>query len=348
MLHERIARHQDLCHADELPHQKYSTVAGVVATAKVILCFVAVLPNRRPRGPGGGQFTPGKVADTQQDQNLRLSSGIAKLECVDPVWSGTSINTVGDLKAYISEEDHCEIAEAQMNVADTSAELWYQSGFFSLREGVTEVLRGGNSEMFKISPTAAHLAQSLQQSILASELSEPCVLYRGVQSLPQDYAGQLVDTIKEGDTIEGEGFWSTTTDPETAYFFASPTEQNVSVIFRIETSVGKFLPSSSDSIVDSKAFFPEQEVLLPHGGMYEVLEKKYLEPEEDDDEDCDPCVLISLKYLQTKEDGRFRKVAERSKTDTDANEGGVVRDVRNLMKEYNRCGLPVGTRTTDV
>ena len=315
--------------------------------------------NRRPPGTKeGGQFAPGKRADTLSANPLSLQettdAKVPTADWQDFIWDDDNPKIASKVKEFITPEVHTELAEGQQDTADTAAELWYQNTPAHYRKPVLAHLRGlGKSGV--MCSTAIELSRNLQRSILNSPLPRRCVVYRGMEGLTNGYVGQIANETEIGDTIRTEGFWSTTTKPSTATSFAySNDEISSSVLFRIETTMGKFLQSSSDPKGVEGRFFREYEVVVPHGAIFEIVDKTELPL---DTYSKAKCTMVSLRLVGVEDDGDFDDLEEAMENaiedDYDrAEQERLDQDTRAFVQEvmtrYRKCGLPIGGNTSDV
>ena len=321
---------------------------------KLVLVMMKTVIKRHSKGsPGGigGRFAKGQRAAETASSKLDLSQQAVPNHITD----------VSELVAYVDGKEHLSMAVSQAYVADTAAEMWYSQlehdAAADTRRHITEFLREGHT-LLPLSPVAIELAKSLQYSILTAPLEKPCVVYRGIKDEGHnDYASHLAKTVQPGEMIEGNGFWSTTTDPKTAQKFCGDYDNPV--IFQIETEAGKFLPASS-SVSGSDDFYPESEVVLPHGAKYEVINKQTLANGSDPDGPQE-YTLISLKYVGVSEyasamtsldyhndgmDGLDEDEKQYLKEEADEADEMLAISVMWWVNTYEEAGLPLGNYTT--
>ena len=261
-----------------------------------------------------------------------------------PLWGSGKAERVSDLPQYISVHEYRGVAASQAPIADTAAEMWHSHSL-----NPDEVLRRlrGLPTQGTASRMECHMAQRLQQSVLDATHTEPFVVYRGVSDRrhpPSTYAKHLAKTIKPGQTIQAKGFWSSSVSPVIAGHFASTFEENhAAVLFRIETDTGKFLPASATNYGSLNA---EQEVVLPHGGEYEVLGKETVEF---DGAVSRKAVLISLRYKGTKADhadlGGLQAAQDVVGPDNPRS-WSIHNELDTWLTRYENAGLPLGARTS--
>ena len=265
----------------------------------------------------------------------------------DLLW-GTDLPPYADaLEEFVNEAQHRLIASSQLSTTDTMAELWYQNGSTPDTQAVVHTLRNTESE-YPLCDTTIDLAKRLQYSILNSPLMEPCVVYRGIESRPHGATRQILKTISIGSTIMSDGFWSTTTNPKVASDFASTDNiEAIPVMFRIQTSLGKFLLTSSGE-GSSKYFYREYEVVLPHNGELLVVGIDELPL---DEETTFPCILVSLVCMGVSNHTGLNVLdisLKRQSVDPKASIKEAIREARiselmsNMLDTYKRSGLPFG------
>ena len=313
------------------------------------------LRRREPAGSSkGGRFAPGKVADTTESKPMKLGTTSYSQSSVQKfAWGNDKPTNVSELEEYVSKEGHQDLALDQAAIADTSAEIWYSMTPHSHREGVLSTLRTVES-LAPLTSSSMLLAKSLQDSILDSEQPDRYIVYRGIRGPADSHAGHIASTVEVGDTIESEGFWSTSTSPSVCEGFAGTFfDTNVSVMFRIDTNVGKFLPSSSNEKALRNGFYNEYEVVLPHKAKFEVVDKTVLKSNHPDRQ---PFIMISLQYVGTDEGDDFDLLRTRYKQEeVDSNDylipedeldSELVSKVTMLTRSYRETGLPMGDRTT--
>ena len=336
--------------------------------------------HRRGRGsPEGGQFTTKPCADDTSCSQLSL------MDAAQPEIHDGGFGYLSTFRRSGKNVNHSKIAASQIAVADTAAELWYSQTSHPC--DVTHDLRKDTTyEDTSIWGLNAELAKSLQKSILASMLDEPIEIYRGVKilSVPRAvasmYDGEMSavppeewsrneqvagwNSLQPGDQIIGEGFWSTSTEQSTAISFAGITKPEIDelpVLFRIETNVGKFLPASSP-LDGSYEFYKEHEVLLPHGAVYEVTNVEILtndmpdetpdpwysftdEPEDPENYEQASCYrLVSLRYVETPPEAQDLQILDNMKKD-DSWDEEIAEEIADYLMIYDSEGLPIGGAT---
>ena len=303
----------------------------------------------------GGQFAPHSQASdipldasdlTLQDAstavNLRTESSYD-----EPVWGDKPILDFKDLRSYTNEQEHHDIACGQQAHADTAAELWHIKGGLSSREVQTH-LRNVTDARRPLEDLEMQMAESLQKSIMASDLDEPCVVYRAIHSEQGNdgairYLTQLEDMAGAGDTIKGEGFWSASTDPSVVQSFLGTFPKRV-VIFRIETTKGKFLPSSSNRTPkDTCGFFQEKEVVLPHGASYEILDKQQVSVNPALD-----ATVISMRFVGVDPTEETLPSLQKAGNPASQSMKSMARHIKAMLSDYKKVNLPVGAHTYDI
>ena len=298
----------------------------------------------------GGQYRPKPHADELSTNDLRIENWNYPTTAKQGT---TLVEMASNLERRLSVDDHRAVAINQSAVADTAAELWHSH--CRSPEHVLSYLRGHDTRE-NITPFDVDMAKSLQKSILSADLKEPHVVYRGLcsnlQSSTEDLTGReihhvvdLILTVEPGEMLMSEGFWSTSTDPSVAVSFTNPVVSDrptSAVLLRIETTVGKFLPSSSSP--ESYHFHPEREVVLPHGAMFEVVAKE--EIINDMDIDKRPITLFTLKYVDV--DAREAALDHLAPLELSDEEDRRVRDdVQYWINTYEQNDLPMGACTSD-
>ena len=260
------------------------------------------------------------------------------------------IATDTDFPEVIHKKAHAAVAASQQGIADTTAEFWYSHG--RTHDYLQDFLRGSQRNASKINRIDIELAESLQRSILNAKLPTPIIVYRG--TMERDWDGQHVGTILAnadiGERVAVGGFCSTTTNPDMAVGFTGigRNSEDRAVILCIETDQGKFLPTSS-SQDDHGYFLEESEVVLPHGGVYEVLDRKEIGYRQDTSR---PALAVALRYVGTDEDDQTFKaladVASGLPSDSDHAEKYLRVPLRRKMRHYRLAGLPIGEQTTSI
>ena len=313
---------------------------------------------RQPAGtPKGGQWAPSPLAMNVDTKDMRLDFWQEVRDNWDGIydvddWGTGQVGLATNLPKSMTTEEHHHIAHSQTPICDTAAEMWLSHSRH--HEHVLSYLRGDEGKE-NITPFEIEMAKKLQDSILEAELDTKCVVYRGMCSNLQSsddapsgrgmhHVVELVKTVDPGDMIMSEGFWSTSTDPTTAATFANPIVRDnptTSVVFRIETPIGKFLPSSSAE--DCYHFHPEREVVLPHGALFEVINKETIV--NDLSRDRNKVILFSLRYIGIEDEAASLAYLTPSEF-SDEDDKLVRNDVRFWLKQYERSGLPMGDRTT--
>ena len=298
--------------------------------------------------PEGGRYAPCPSPHEQAlQQQISLDTQTQK-QAQDITLNG--IDLTSDLHTYIGKEAHAEIAAGQSKVADTAAEFWHSVALTNT--SLQDALRGRpRTPLLRLTALDIKLAKSLQKSILSTKLDAPAVVYRGVTTGdnedPHDATVLLEADI--GDTITVDGFWSTSTKPDIAEAFMGMKDgDGEGLILMIETDVGKFLPTSSSH--DENGFFLEEwEVVLPHRGQYEILNRKRIQPSK---LYAEPVTLISLRYVGTDpEDNTLEslgRVYEYHPSDDEREYKFITKPIRRKMRLYKKARLPVGNQTTDI
>ena len=325
-------------------------------------------PHRHPKGSPhsqGGQFAKGAQADTPETRPMGLTAGV-DLQTVpaletsvffdaDMLEDEEYISHISELEPSVDMMQHSYIAASQSHIADTAAELWL-SQLDGWSDATVAHLRGLVSTHGRGSKTLTDLeiglARKLQSSILAAQLEEPVVVFRGIGNKEINYLGDYLHNVDVGDRMEARGFWSTSADPEIADRFTHKwnDDPQSSVLLRIETNVGKFLPTSSLEEIPNDfgepIFHEEAEVVLPHGGVYDVLDKKEIYNDMDE-----PVCLITLKYSHTSQQAAELQELEaiREPSDSEYHQTRtetLKRHVNNWMEEYEKFDIPVGGLTS--
>ena len=316
---------------------------------------------RHPKGsPLGGRYArSSRPADVPTDK-LTLNacidlSATAPSSANLPLWDSTEVDHAFDLISYVSEDQHAAVAISQLPYADTTAEMWYQVCAGSQKAEVSRQLRGCDDPQ-PLPSTPIILAKSLQRSILDSDVPQGCVVYRGMVNTSDEDMWHIAQTSQIGDRIRSTGFWSASTEPATATDFAiCKGDQMAAAIFRIETQKGKFLLGSSNAARSSETeLWEEQEVVLPHGAIYEVVGRQ---PIQSYDVANRP-TLLSLRAVGIEDTGGFDSLSSVDNLDLDDLSLSMLRDVtlmrgeemretmQRLLGEYATAGLPLGDRTT--
>ena len=285
-----------------------------------------------------------------------------------PKWGDAHDNIahLTDLEAFTTQEEHQQIAREQTNIADTMAEMWHVLGDQSSSRVQRRLrdLPDAPDEDNRLAPVDVKMAQRLQQSILDAQLTEPCVVYRSVkQSRHRENSDAFLASLRSlepGNTVRGKGFWSATTEPEILNYFMgySNTTEAAAVILRIETPVGKFLPSSSDeAAAQEHNFYHEMEVVLPHGAQYEVLDKFALDVSYTRSEKQE-ATLISLRLIDVdRSEAAMAELAPPAAPNPDGSGGTAhsetdqqttLEELQSVYDQYQQADLPIGTRTFDL
>ena len=285
--------------------------------------------SRHPKGSHrGGQFAPNSLAAQSSADHLTLKTDLSKI-----VYPKRPMR-LSDLEERIDHEEFRRIAERQMPITDTAAELWH------ITEGSRwlSALRG--NPMRKISALDVMLAQNLQTSILAS--TDPCLVYRGIKKYDEQ-ADVLFDTLEVGSLVSSVGFWSASTDPYTAQSFAShvlqsPTSER-SAVLRIEAPLGKFLMASTQR---TDHLYEEHEVVLPHGTLYQVTAQDEMSLL-NGTEVIGKMTVFTLGYVGLESDAAD-ELAHIPPNDTD--DAYLQRILGDCLKHYSQQGFPLGDKTS--
>ena len=258
---------------------------------------------------------------------------------------------VGNLPVFLSPENYTRIAASQLSFTDTAAELWYQHGH---KRDVQHKLRSTPTDdpydISIIPDSSIRYAQNLQASILKAKLPSSTIVYRGMTGHIDEPSWGLTEMTQIGDTFRGVGFWSTTIDPDIAKDFAVTRGDGIiSVLYKIETPIGKcLLSSSSDPSAVETEFWEEYEIILPHGAEYTVTDKQYLPS---DYANCNPYLVISLEYVNCEKQNLAELLSHKNQLTPHAEaalkvtNSTVVSEVERMLKRYKDTGSPVGDYT---
>ena len=310
-------------------------------------------PKRHPKGAQGsrgGRFAAGEVAADVSSRDLGLTCiSIGRYEDLtecDPIWGNTIPTKVSELEAYCTPEQHREYSTSQVDIADTAAEMWHAQGVST--QQIRELLRGvPNVE--QVSSIEIELARNLQKSLLLAHLEEPNVFYRGIRNDVNEgsrYVDDLLREIEVGDVIEAGGFWSSSISPVVAARFCTTTNSDTverdAALLRIESTVGKFLPSSSSLLY---GFYDEHEVVLPHGVKYQVVGKTILK--NDTLAEANDVPLVSLRYVGIDDQSAQMKILDEAEVDDSTKRATYIREnIDKWLDRYSKSKLPIGANTS--
>ena len=308
----------------------------------------------------GGQFAPQRLAVQPDDNNMALNSTMLTID--DDDWwddreeteipeSSVSITdkvySIWELEAALTHEEYAIVAKSQTDIADTLAEMWHaQSTSYAFE---TRRLMCGNKRDHYATDKSLALAEKMQESILRTNHKEPYVVFRGMSDTIGGYVTQLKDKLEVGSTFQASGFLSTSVDPKIATKFMSRYRDTDQLMFRIETSVGKFLPSSS---MEDTTFYSENEVVLPHGATFDVLSVEDI-PWGSGANPENTCTVVSLKYTgvakgtEDLSDVKSMALQQPASRQSQHLEQDLEKELDKWMGSYQVSQLPKGKMTTE-
>ena len=280
-----------------------------------------------------------------------------QLEQADLPWASERVQCASDLKKYVSDAKFKWLASAQLPITDTTAEMWHWGAEVS-PPALLHLQGAPCSEL--VCDLEVRMAKSLQSSILQALLPQPVVTYRGVgrRRQTEDHFNSLVDAVSVGDTITAKGFWSASTDPWVATRFALPEygansyypkSAMLSVVYRLETPLGKFVEMSTD-YDGCDHTFRENEVLLPHGAEFVVVGRDVISRGRFEEQQT---VLASLRYSGVADDDS-KSLAVLDDSSIRCRSGVVETERHEAVREelegwsvhHRDCGRAFGDMTT--